>query len=330
MEYLTFQKKITAEVASRLAEADPSFLVESREVRKPSGSGRSIVLRPPGSNVMVSLSLRQLYDQLPGPGKGDPEAAIGKIADGAADALLRGLQDLPQINTEDFRDYEKLKSQLLLQLIPQENNQELLQKTPHRKILDMALICRLKTQTDDGWEGTAIIDRAFLDLFGVEEETLFADAKQNAPRLEPPSLLTLEEMLSSLVAHPYTPEVPSRIYVATVKSRLFGAAVIAYPGFLKSAADLLEGGFYMIPSSVHEMLLLPDSSAPETAVLESMLQEINAREVPPEERLSERVFHYDPAEDQLAFGMEHSARRMALRGSEAERAAGRPAAGMPS
>ena len=62
---------------------------------------------------------------------------------------------------------------------------------------------------------------------------------------------------------------------------------------MEQAAETLGGDFFVLPSSVHEVLLIPDDGSMELSYLEQMVRDVNQQEVAPEERLSDNVFHYD-------------------------------------
>ena len=88
----------------------------------------------------------------------------------------------------------------------------------------------------------------------------------------------------------------SPLYVATTERDTFGAGVLAVPSFFEDAAEKLDGNFYVLPSSVHEILLLPDRFAPEHQFLKELVQDVNENEVDPKDRLSDNVYHYDAKE----------------------------------
>lgn len=103
-----------------------------------------------------------------------------------------------------------------------------------------------------------------------------------------------------------------QIDVATVQSKVNGAAVMAYPDFLKEAAERVGSNFYILPSSIHDVLLMPGKDSPGLAALENMVRQINRTEVAPEDRLSDKVYHYDAKERMLEMG-ESFEHRMAAR-----------------
>lgn len=79
----------------------------------------------------------------------------------------------------------------------------------------------------------------------------------------------------------------------------YGASVILYPGFLEETAEKLETDYYLLPSSLHEMILVKDDGSLDPEALAQMVKEINATEVRPEERLRDSVYHYNRKKQQF-------------------------------
>ena len=85
----------------------------------------------------------------------------------------------------------------------------------------------------------------------------------------------------------------SLMYIATNEDRMNGASVLAYPDFMETAVECLNGSFYILPSSIHEVILLPEKSGFDVQELQMLVRHVNATEVAPKERLSDHVYHYD-------------------------------------
>ena len=88
-------------------------------------------------------------------------------------------------------------------------------------------------------------------------------------------------------------DVNEKMYVATVVDMNSGAGVLAYQNFMDQAAEKLGGDFFVLPSSIHEILLIPDNGEMVVEELKSMVHEVNLTQVKPEERLTDSVYHYD-------------------------------------
>ena len=94
---------------------------------------------------------------------------------------------------------------------------------------------------------------------------------------------------------------PEEFYVATTDDRSRGAAVIAYPGLLEEAVRIMGGSYYVLPSSIHEVLLLSAKTDFDYLGLEELVRDVNSSFVAEKERLSDHVYYYDA--DNGTFGL---------------------------
>ena len=87
-------------------------------------------------------------------------------------------------------------------------------------------------------------------------------------------------------------EMPT-FFVVTNTERIDGAGVIFYPEFMDNMGELLGNDFFILPSSIHQMLILPDDGQVDAEMLRDMVKEVNATQVAPAERLTNDVYHFD-------------------------------------
>ena len=100
-----------------------------------------------------------------------------------------------------------------------------------------------------------------------------------------------------------------KMYVATVPDKNSGAGVIAYQDFMDQAAERVGGDFFVLPSSINEILLVPDNGDMTADALRDMVKDVNAKEVSPEERLSDNVYHYDSKDHVFELAEKFEARQ---------------------
>lgn len=202
----------------------------------------------------------------------------------------------------DYGDYESVKEYLSVTLINGRDNRQMLSRMPHRQMGDLALILELKFPMEEGI-GSIKVSREMAELWAVDKDTLFAQAQENGLKAEPPSLQRMEDTMLSLalgseaaenlLENPAPEEVPSQLYVLSNMSKNKGAAVLSYPGVLEKADQLFPKGFYILPSSIHELLIVPKSPEIDPKELGEMVRAVNRAEVAKEEQLSDRVYEYD-------------------------------------
>ena len=201
--------------------------------------------------------------------------------------------------------------------------------TIFKEIEDMSVVCRFVVGNDETTGlGTILVNNDMLQNFGITEEQLFADAAQYAPDLRPSEIMSMADVLAQMMGIDVSelgnqfglPEnaAEAPMYVASTQDRTNGAGIIAYPGFMEMASEKLGGDFFLLPSSVHEVILVPDKGDGNFRELESMVQEVNSTQVDPKDQLSDHVYHYD-SKDKVFELAEKFEARMAAKEKAAEK-----------
>lgn len=198
-----------------------------------------------------------------------------------------------------FTDYQKVKHNIIYKLIHYTRNEAMLKDLPHFRFLDLAVVfCCLLSDTEKG-NATILIHNHHLSFWHVTAEDLYTLAINNTPLLLPFELRNMAEVLKTLYPEvsnetpdtAYDSELP--MYVLTNTSKLYGASCILYPGVLSDFSQKHNCDFYIIPSSIHEVLLIPKKSETDYTDLNMMIQEVNATQVQEEEILSDHVYCYE-------------------------------------
>lgn len=288
MDYKDFVEKVKADLPELLADTMGHFFVSDTQVDKLQGlSYEGIKIVPENSTMSITLDLYPYFEML------EDNVSYDSILSWIAGKTTEAYENRPAISVEDLTDYETVNPRLSILLIGQEGNEERLKQIPHHPMEDLALVYRIRIQENEYGTATALITNAMLDQFGITPEQLHQDALEVAAAENPFAIKTMSEIFAELTGGMFVPEDTIPMYVASNESRINGAGVIAYPNFMETAAEHLNGSFYILPSSIHDVILLPENDAHSVKELQEMVQEINTSQVAPEERLSDHVYHYD-------------------------------------
>ena len=208
-----------------------------------------------------------------------------------------------EFDIDSVVNFERVKTKICAKLINREKNMSLLKYVPYREFLDLAVVYFISVE---GIGNASILIRAGLaDRWGVTEEELYSCAMQNTPLLFPENIQSMSEMLKGMLSVEAMPDeafaaIEDTIYVATNQSKIFGATVLLYPRFLEHEAEALGRNFYIIPSSVHEVLIIPAEKIEQDAdELLEMVKEVNTTQVSDEEVLSDNVYYYDREKNEV-------------------------------
>ena len=112
---------------------------------------------------------------------------------------------------------------------------------------------------------------------------------------------------------------PPEMIVITNQLGVNGAAAFFYPDSMDKISEQLGGNFFMLPSSIHEVIAVPTGDK-DYRDLESMVKQINMMQVAKEEQLSDHVYHYDAKEKIFELASKHDER---LHGRDKESLLGR-------
>lgn len=198
----------------------------------------------------------------------------------------------PQMDVEAdfFQNYQEIKENICFKLINYERNRELLKKVPHKRILDLAMVFYYRIQKDETMQATILIEYAHLNAWKITQEELIENAKRYTYLKLPAEFINMKGLLGLVQGK------EKQMYVLTNKERSLGAGTFLYPGVLKQAEELLGERFYVLPSSIHECILIPEEKGMYQEALTEIVTEINESQVDPKEVLSDQAYFYS-AED---------------------------------
>ena len=198
---------------------------------------------------------------------------------------------------DEFLDYEKVKTRIAYKLINAEKNAELLKMIPYTQYMDLAMVFYyiLPTGRIKDEHATILIHKSHLNIWKITEEQLKEDALANTPKILPVDIINMNEVLQRLMGDaaplPEFTQQEIPMYVMSNTIRQNGAATMAYPEVLDDFAASIGKNLYIIPSSVHEVILVPEAQQP--CSFNPMVREVNSTELDPKEVLADHVYYYD-------------------------------------
>lgn len=245
-----------------------------------------IYLKVPGLNYSPTLYINDMYNHY------ILCNDLDEVLKQATECMEQGFKTSPVTTPVDF---STAKDNVIFQLINTKQNKEFLSEVPHRDFLDLSIIYRVVVDISEKGVSSAIINNSLATNFGNEQE-LFDMAMENTKRLLPPSVKSLGDVFNSLSLCDDDTDDPFQIlqghYVISNSMGVNGAATILYDDVLSSIADNLDSNLYILPSSIHDVIVLPTAFGIPNS-LRQMVHEVNTNAVVPEEVLSNEVYHYD-------------------------------------
>jgi len=215
------------------------------------------------------------------------------------DAYLGSLI-LPEPQKVDF-DYDRIKDNLTVRLLEIRRNRDFLATTPYMTVgHGLAMVCDIKMDDGDKGSWRATVTQGMLESQNYDKRELFMAAMDNAQLIDPPVLV---DMNQALFAHegenlmkrgePLPPEDVSSMYILSNTAGMLGSAALFYPDTREHIAEVIGESYTVLPSSQHEVLIIPDSAGIPREDLAGMVKTANEIVVEPKDVLSDNIFHYD-------------------------------------
>lgn len=200
-----------------------------------------------------------------------------------------------------IKEFERMRSKIVYKMINAEKNETLLKTMPYIKYLDLAIVFYILFEKNESGTANIPITYDLIRLWGVTIDDVEQNAFQNAPTLLPASLKPMKLVIDELMGTDLNKEEPSEefMYVLSNSIRSFGASCILYDGVLEEIGERFGENYYILPSSIHETIIVPESNSPCRTHLKEMVVEINQTQVDEEEVLSDRIYYYNREKGQL-------------------------------
>ena len=203
-----------------------------------------------------------------------------------------------------YLNFESVKRSVVYKLINTEKNGELLEDILHMDFLDLSIVFQCLVSEDELGMASMLVHNVHLRLWDVTVEELYKAARENTPKLMPHTIKSMAEVLLEIEEsenpegfdrdehmEEYADKVP--MYVLSNEKRVEGAACMLYHNLIRNFSDITGSSLYIIPSSVHELLLLPTKDTEEKEEIRSMIKEVNDMQVSGDEILSYTLYYYD-------------------------------------
>lgn len=278
-------EQIKAFLPERFADADVELkIVTKNNDLKLTG----LTIKAVDSNIAPTIYLERFYEEYKD-GK-DMDKILQKIAD------FRIENDAPAgLDVDQLKDFERIKDKLVPHIISLALNEELLEDRPHRVIEDLAVTYYVVLdRCKDGTAGVAVTHN-IMDCWGVSLEDIDRAAVMNLQKSERSELKSLTAVLAGMCGEGFSDILPEDcgMYVLSNEHNLYGAAALLDERMMAHIYEKFDGEFFMIPSSVHEWIVLPKSiGAFDGNNLAAMIREVNATQVSHEDRLSDHAYTY--------------------------------------
>ncbi len=284
MNFETFVENIVEVLQERMGDA---YEIRVIHVTKNNGvelTGIAIIRQE--DSVFPTIYLEGLYE----------EHLLGEEIDSLAGRIINCHEEQSMtfdLDMDFFQDYGSVKDRIFYKLVSFAQNKKFLADAPHICWHDLAIVFYYALE-DEVMEGATItITRQHMLMWKQNAESLYRTAGRNTKRYMPELLVSMRELVEDLTGISIQGEDDLPMYVLTNKEKRFGASAMLYSEQMKGLADRFGCDLLILPSSIHEVLLLPDDHCQEYSFYRQMVNEVNRTQVGPEEILSFGLYRYN-------------------------------------
>lgn len=286
MEFNEFVETVRDLVVEYLLQYDiDKVCVE--EVTKNNGiSLTGLIIVEKGKNVHPNIYLNNYYSMYT---NGTPVEEILRMI---ADDYKKSINNISNSKIDEIKE-ENILGNIFIKVVNYKKNKDILKNCPHIVFHDLAISFRYLVKMDKAGIASAQLRNEEMSRLNMTVEELYPIAKENTKRLFPPVLTRLDELLEEKYDENIGCLGDNNLYILTNNQGINGASYIIYEDIINNFATEHDTDFFILPSSIHEILLLPVEDSMDKEELVEMVKEVNNYVVSELDYLSDNVYFYD-------------------------------------
>lgn len=280
-------RKFTETIADLLRERmGADYEVKITEVTKNNGVMLTgVIMMRKSDRISPTVYLEEPYRQyLAG-------TTLQEIADRIVELYWDQMKDF-NLDIDSFKEFEYVRDRIFHKLINYEKNSKLLEDVPYFKWCDLAVVFYYAVEEELMGRASILIHNNHLVMWEQTADVLYQIAQRNMRQRMPELLMPMQDLVEEMTGVKLHQKDEIRMYVLTNRAKINGASAMLYSDKIRELAKRLQTDIMILPSSVHEVLLLPDDHEQEYAFYRQMVEEVNTTQVEPEEILSYSLYRY--------------------------------------
>ncbi|NLL93964.1 MAG: hypothetical protein GX225_07515 [Clostridiales bacterium] len=312
MEYDVFRECVIGKLREIVAENEEVKLIantKNNDIKL-----WAVVIKEQEKNILPTIYLERYYEEY-----NTSICDIGVIAQEIYSFYKNHKNDV-EFDFEEFLDFNFIRDKIFCKIINTSKNLKLLEDVPHVDTMDLSIIFYCMVKEDKCGDQTFTIHNAHLDRWDMDVQSLYKISLENTKRNHGHELKSMSSMVTEILSNnrfenaDKNEEISAAdkdfidegeddekfpMYVLTNKKRLFGATCILYKDVLEEFANKMDADIFILPSSIHEIILIPVKNITDLDNYKKMVCEVNENEVDPEEILSENVYIFDRSKNSV-------------------------------
>lgn len=268
------------------------YQVRTNEIRKNNGVVlQAVVIREEGESVSPTIYIDKFIEDIE-----KEEVTVAEVAEKIFGMYEENRKPELGATVSDLTKKEFILGHVEYQLVNADRNAERLQGVPSKKIADLAALYRTVISNDERGTASYIVSDEMMKNAEISIEELDEAADRNTKnagflvksmqQVMAEMMGMPEEMAEAMADGP-------QMFVLTNDRKTNGASILLFKEQLVELAEKVDDDFFILPSSIHELLAIPASQVDDAEQLRQMVREVNDTQVAPDEILGYEVHLYN-------------------------------------
>lgn len=268
------------------------YQVRTNEIRKNNGVVlQAVVIREEGESVSPAIYIDKFIEDIE-----KEEVTVAEVAEKIFGMYEENRKPELGATVSDLTKKEFILGHVEYQLVNADRNAERLQGVPSKKIADLAALYRTVISNDERGTASYIVSDEMMKNAEISIEELDEAADRNTKnagflvksmqQVMAEMMGMPEEMAEAMADGP-------QMFVLTNDRKTNGASILLFKEQLVELAEKVDDDFFILPSSIHELLAIPASQVDDAEQLRQMVREVNDTQVAPDEILGYEVYLYN-------------------------------------
>lgn len=217
---------------------------------------------------------------------------------------------------KNINDWNWAKNKVMFTLVNTEKNKEVLKAVPSTPFLDLSYTYYIQLQNGNFENGNVRIKNEYLDRWNITLEELHKQAVKNLMKFTEEEMEHMVDVVLKILFEgnnefkeegtKFIREVNSEseyseMHVLSTTSHIYGAVYMFYSSKIKALADKLDSDLYILPSSIHELILIPVLENEEVETLRKMVNQVNEESVENIDYLSDNVYRFNRNTEEICI-----------------------------
>ncbi len=227
------------------------------------------------------------------------------------------LKENHRIEIDNLFDFPTVQNRIIVRLVNYERNREMLKDCPYKRFLDMAITFRYMAGRDEYGLASSLITNEEFDLWEIGIDDLYQIALFNTMREFPWHMDSLATVILDCIKRNIPQDMHGEMeeelslledtshgvnmYVLSNDSDLNGASCILYDAVIRNFARVQDSNVLILPSSIHEVMLVPESEETDVDFLQQLLLDANQSAVGLIDLLSDSIYYYRRDTDEITI-----------------------------